>query len=67
MKNNFIFILGGFTLKVIPAPIMHKAGEEHRKHSYIYQFHYKRNVAAECLKVAHNASGLRRTQFEYTA
>jgi hypothetical protein len=44
---------------------MHKAGEEPKKHSYIYRFHYKRNVAAECMKVAHNASGLRRTQFEY--
>jgi hypothetical protein len=44
---------------------MHKAGEEHKKRSYIFQFHYKRNVAAECLKVARNVSGLRRTQFEY--
>jgi len=46
---------------------MHKAGEEHTKkeRSYIYHFHYKRNVAAECLKVTHNASGLCRTQFEY--
>jgi len=45
---------------------MHKAVEEHtKKRSYFYQFHYKRDVASECLKVARNASGLRRTQFEY--
>jgi hypothetical protein len=44
---------------------MHKAGEEHKKRSYIYHFNYKINVAAECLKVARNASGLSRTQFEY--
>ena len=66
MKNRILF-LGGFTLKINPAPVMHKAGEEHThtKNSYVFQFQYKRNVAAECLKVGRNASGLLRTQFEY--
>jgi hypothetical protein len=30
MKKGILF-LGGFTLKINPAPFMHKAGEEHKK------------------------------------
>jgi hypothetical protein len=37
-------------------------GTQKKERSYIY---YKRNVAAEYLKVTRNASGLCRTQFEY--
>ena len=33
MKNNII--LEGFTLKINPAPIMHKAGEEQKTQLYL--------------------------------
>jgi len=58
--------LGIYTESKSSADYAQGWGGTHKKErSYIYQFHYKRNVAAEFLKVTRNASGLCRTQFEY--